>query len=73
MENVKMNVKEFLLKCINNNEDIEDYFFMYNGAFFPIEESYITGREITLRNCSYDISIDIPLDSEQEVVYDINI
>ena len=69
-----MSIKEFLLKYVNNNnKNIEDYFFMYNGAFFPIEESYIIGRDITLRNCTYDVSINVTLDSEQEVVYNINI
>lgn len=73
MENVKMSVKEFLLKCINNNKNIEDYFCLCNGVLFTIEGCYITKYEITLKNYSYDISIDIPFNSEEKIIYSINI
>lgn len=73
METKKFNVKEFLLNYFNSNGEDENYFFISDGALLPIEEIFLAGRQVTLRNITYDESLDLSFNDKESIIYQIQI
>lgn len=56
-------------KLFNQTEDFEeDYYFIVNDIFFPIQEIFVFEGGIEVKNTSYDIDIEIKAD-EKDLIW----